>query len=738
MVEDGGPTQEHAIEMLLDELPKMVECLTQQGLTEKLEQPMQQKLQQCLDHGGAVLAMPSTEPGRNLFFGDLLQLTAHALTLFSRAHEVEGPCAPFMHCFTITTVIFSQFVDPRQSAVLFGIPEEESTSLGTYILATIGDHFDYCLREVVFSCGSDDSSTDEMIHAKICCRVMWRTLCLCVGGAHKIDGETFLELCGNEVYFPVAFARVLIPCEADVAAPLMGLWSAAKNVNAANRIAAQQEGITGVAVLDEDGKRKLPNDESGDLADLYEYKKQIACAFVDDDIIPELCRALMEALYQWEQQPEVKQWFLAVLGAPDLTNQLVPPPAVLLSSKTQECARSVLLLYTAACRCFSEIANVVLDAHYRAWASRYGNLVGRMKRHLTLHGKGFLNHLVKPHFLPHNGAGMNSDLDLKLRMLVMSARDLSSNMETASVGIGESVKKLSVVLLDMLLALKDVNCEQIMGHEFLELVRSSLAHTPPILSTAADPAIYARIALLSLTPAMYTANTDEDGLLLEADTARLTQELFEHLDQVAQLRATCYQEPAFWRGCKKYLMAWFESTNVGVAAEFWHTGLTVQGGPLHRLEGQSAANMVDSHQTDLPMDSAYTDVLAQMHDSVGLFQQSNFITSAATGETPDINTGEESMQGLGGKGGGGGPRAHRGEVPEEFRCAIDGKLMQTPVRWLSPASGNVYVYELVTLQAWAEVQGDVCPVSGEAFTAEAPPAVDEGLKAKIEAFTSKM
>lgn len=56
----------------------------------------------------------------------------------------------------------------------------------------------------------------------------------------------------------------------------MGLWSAAKNQKAATRVAAQQEGITGVSVLDEEGKRQLPNDESGDLSDIYEYKKQVS------------------------------------------------------------------------------------------------------------------------------------------------------------------------------------------------------------------------------------------------------------------------------------------------------------------------------------------------------------------------------------------------------------------------------------------------------------------------------
>jgi hypothetical protein len=37
---------------------------------------------------------------------------------------------------------------------------------------------------------------------------MWKTLCLSLGGAHRIDGETFLELSNNEVEFPVVLAKV--------------------------------------------------------------------------------------------------------------------------------------------------------------------------------------------------------------------------------------------------------------------------------------------------------------------------------------------------------------------------------------------------------------------------------------------------------------------------------------------------------------------------------------------------
>ena len=73
------------------------------------------------------------------------------------------------------------------------------------------------------------------------------------------------------------------------------------------------------------------------------------------------------------------------------------------------------------------------------------------------------------------------------------------------------------------------------------------------------------------------------------------------------------------------------------------------------------------------------------------------------------------------------------DFPEHFRCGIDGKLMQNPVSFTSPTTGMVYRYELATLQAWAGTQGDVCPVSGEAFQPDSV-VMDVGLRTEMEQF----
>lgn len=505
---------------------------------------------------------------------------------------------------------------------------------------------------------------------------------------------------------------------------------------------------------------------------------QIACAFVDDDIIPELCRALMEAVYQWEQQPEVQEWFVSVLDqTPEvLASQLLPPPpaSVLLSPKVQQAGRAVVLLLTCLCRTFSEIANIVTDPHYGAWAVRYANLIGRMKRHLTLHGKGFVTHLVKPHFLPHNSIGMNSDMDMKLRMLVISSgaggggaagaaavsNDSAANIMDAQVH--GTVLRLSNMILDTLLDLKKVNCAQILGSDFLQLVGSSLPYAPPSLSSANDPGVVARIGLLSLDPAAFEPAVDPDGLLAENGTERLTTELLELLAGVAGSR-NCADRPQYWRVVMKWFKRLYGGQNVRFAADFWENGVdgslmnyqenhggsaAAAGGGDQVSSGNLGFNVASTGGMPEPeleplLDGDYDNVLSSM-EQAGLFfvpQGTIDVSSmfAGTGESPDMSGGNGNGIATTSGGNNGsvalGPKnTGQQAIPEEFRCAIDGRLMQTPVRYVSPVNGNTYVYELSTLQAWAQVQGDVCPVSGETFTPEVPPVVDEELQGRIAAF----
>ncbi|CAD7955633.1 unnamed protein product [Amoebophrya sp. A120] len=74
-------------------------------------------------------------------------------------------------------------------------------------------------------------------------------------------------------------------------------------------------------------------------------------------------------------------------------------------------------------------------------------------------------------------------------------------------------------------------------------------------------------------------------------------------------------------------------------------------------------------------------------------------------------------------------------IPEEYRCGIDGTLMQTPVRFM--CSGGYFVnYELLNLQQWSAIKGDVCPVTGETFTADSL-QIDESLKSEIAEFRNR-
>ena len=53
-----------------------------------------------------------------------------------------------------------------------------------------------------------------------------------------------------------------------------------------------------------------------------------------------------------------------------------------------------------------------------------------------------------------------------------------------------------------------------------------------------------------------------------------------------------------------------------------------------------------------------------------------------------------------------------GEVPAEFKCAINGHIMRQPVR--SPADHDL-VFEKVTLEQWHLTHGSVCPITGTAL-----------------------
>ncbi|CAD7923216.1 unnamed protein product [Amoebophrya sp. A25] len=76
-------------------------------------------------------------------------------------------------------------------------------------------------------------------------------------------------------------------------------------------------------------------------------------------------------------------------------------------------------------------------------------------------------------------------------------------------------------------------------------------------------------------------------------------------------------------------------------------------------------------------------------------------------------------------------------IPDEYRCAIDGSLMETPVCFtsatLSATGVSIIRYELRNLQQWSQSHGDVCPVTGEAFSPETL-QIDAALQGEIAAF----
>lgn len=68
-----------------------------------------------------------------------------------------------------------------------------------------------------------------------------------------------------------------------------------------------------------------------------------------------------------------------------------------------------------------------------------------------------------------------------------------------------------------------------------------------------------------------------------------------------------------------------------------------------------------------------------------------------------------------------------GEVPAEFKCAINGHIMRQPVR--SPADADL-VFEKATLEQWHLSHGSVCPITGAALDIPAL-AVDAKLSDEI-------
>lgn len=199
----------------------------------------------------------------------IAQSSLHALYLRkNHVHSLQiyGPV------FTIFAIILTSCVDPRTPAgVLF--PEGAGTraSLAEHLLTAIAEPYDFLLKEAAFTYDDSDDEDSPTLSpqaavpggggdphtkldpskiAQLLLHAMWTTLTVCWQAvaestgtkSHcKLDGAAFLELCGNELFMPIALAKLLLPVEPLMARPLAELWVAAHNLEAVKAVVSRLE-----------------------------------------------------------------------------------------------------------------------------------------------------------------------------------------------------------------------------------------------------------------------------------------------------------------------------------------------------------------------------------------------------------------------------------------------------------------------------------------------------------------
>ncbi|CAD7925400.1 unnamed protein product, partial [Amoebophrya sp. A25] len=301
--------------------------------------------------------------------------------------EGSFPTLPFLHVFNAFVLVFGLegAVSPTESALealhflsssptnflRVGVSQELAASptatVGEFLLECVSASFDYVLKEVCLF--SPHSNVNRLV-----CQAMWRTLCICLDTA-AINGEIFLELCNNDCRFPVAIARMVVRLEPCIARPLSELWIAKYNLRAADAVALKA--------------KTRAADETGALHDLFEFKRRLAMAFVDEEMLDKMLRCaetLFEEAFVGESDDELVGGganSLGFMNLEELGSGAAASKAMLTARRTEE----FRVLLSCLCRCISEMGGILTDPRYVVWAtSKHRKFFERLKRHLILQG----------------------------------------------------------------------------------------------------------------------------------------------------------------------------------------------------------------------------------------------------------------------------------------------------------------------------------------------------------------
>ncbi|CAD7928612.1 unnamed protein product [Amoebophrya sp. A120] len=691
------------------------------------------------------------------FARDVLRVVVSALPALVEAHRksvqtvafVFGeafPTEPFLHVFNSLVLLFElDHVQPTDPAApeLLGILASASTettdsiTVGELLLAQIAESFDYVLREVVLGGGEAAFSGTA---GRLTCQAMWRVLCQCLN-CSALSGSMFLELCGHEPRFPVAVARLLLNMEPCIARSVAELWVAKENLKGADAVAKKRQ--TRVA------------EETGALHDLYEFKRRLSMAFVEEELLDKMLRVsevLFHEAYAESDDEEANlmgyQSFGEVMSSPTPNAKAQANANTYQSEKLRLRSEEFRVVFSCLCRCAREMCDMLTDPRYVLWATaKHKTFFKRLKRHLRLYGK----HVV----------------DFVHEKLFFSGKVVSP------------WDKLFPEMLDALLALKLLDPRIVMEgsllpEDLLVQDRGPLhSNTPRYWSFhhfagEVQPAAHARLVLLTIP-----LEDDTGANATEEQQAMHQQYLYETFFAPV---ANCSANPhAFWRVVIPWLSRFYVYRKKQDVAEYWSEqhAATAQfdeflfdaadsdqhagGAPAAARAEQLAGDAYDVHtrQTDdepvsspqrmvhssedfpppglefyetqqryrddpallLEASTAVVAIDEQTHVGAVLSSIANDTAGAGKSDVsaPDENKQPNLLQNVGNSS---LSMMDPDAIPPHWRCHIDGRIMTNPVRFLSPSTGELFFYELATLQAWAAASGDVCPITGEAFTGD--------------------
>eukprot|EP00392_Amoebophrya_sp_AT5.2_P003781 g3786.t1 len=670
---------------------------------------------------------------------------------------------------------------------------EDPATVGETILEHVAEPFDYALKEVAL--GSSGGSSSSIVSNRLTCQAMWRVLCVCLH-TNALPGSVFLELCNNDVRFPIAVAQLVLRMEPGIAKSIADLWIAKENLAAADAVAKKRQ--TRAA------------DETGALHDVYEFKRRLSLAFVDEELLDKMLR-VSEALFSEAYEEDLYEDEGDLMGIMTYEQTLgagvdhVGGGGSSSSTQTRAAKKAgpklrseeFRVVFGSLCRCVTEMCAIVTDPRYAIWASaRHRTFFGRLKRHLQLYGKSVADFVhVKVFFSGKLSAWDAVFAETVDALLALKLLDPGIVMESALLPEDLFLESRSVLFSPTPRAWPVEVDRFALNVRIRPGGEDETTFIPP---SPQDLVLYAKLVLLSASVAsddlLHVSDPRREDLEVEQGLALAQQEqelhqqqLFEGVLQPAaavvvfdeagnNLLEAGQQEAVlgpFWRAAVAWLGQFFAYRKKESAAAYW-SGLQLGGVPCGQAPGGAAeqhllniAPVVDER----PIEAVHAPPgLSSGDNSLAFYEQQQryraapeqfvaeqgspaaarpnrrakppeHVGSLLAAEQDGLNhvnqqqgVAETNGNALKTKNNYALRAADADAVPEHWRCHIDGKLMAAPVRFVSPTDGSVHYYELATLQAWSAVHGDVCPITGEAFNANSLQR-DTALEEEIRAAT---